>query len=81
MKQTTPAATPMITAGVGPTKPEAGVMATKPATAPDAMPSEWAARAGVADGPRAAADYIAGMTDRFALGEYRRLFDPDANLL
>ena len=49
--------------------------------APDAMPSEWAARAGEAEGPRAAADYIAGMTDRFALGEYRRLFDPDANLL
>jgi dGTPase len=48
--------------------------------APDAMPREWAARAGEAEGPRAAADYIAGMTDRFALGEYRRLFDPDANL-
>jgi dGTPase len=48
--------------------------------APDAMPSEWAARAAEVDGPRAAADYIAGMTDRFALGEYRRLFDPDANL-
>ena len=29
---------------------------------------------------RAAADYIAGMTDRFALAEYRRLFDPAANL-
>src|SRR6267378_7440472 len=39
MKQTTPAATPMITAELGPTKPEAGVMATSPATAPDAMPS------------------------------------------
>ena len=37
-KQTTPAITPMITAGVGPTKPDAGVMATSPATAPDAMP-------------------------------------------
>jgi dGTPase len=48
--------------------------------APDAMPREWAARAGEAEGPRAAADYIAGMTDRFALGEYRRIFDPDANL-
>src|ERR1700677_115377 len=48
--------------------------------APDAMPSEWAARVGEVEGPRAAADYIAGMTDRFALGEYRRLFDPDANL-
>src|SRR5258706_15602252 len=37
-KQITPAAMPMITAGVGPTKPEAGVMATNPATAPDAIP-------------------------------------------
>lgn len=27
--------------------------------------------------PRAIADYIAGMTDRFALDEYRKLFDPD----
>src|SRR5580698_2852163 len=39
MKHKTPAAIPMITAGVGPTKPEAGVMATRPATAPEAMPS------------------------------------------
>src|ERR1035438_4465002 len=29
----------MTTAAVGPTKPEAGVIATRPATAPDAMPS------------------------------------------
>src|SRR5208283_270132 len=29
---------PMISAPVGLTKPEAGVMATRPATAPDAMP-------------------------------------------
>jgi len=48
--------------------------------APEAMPREWTARAGDGEGARAAADYIAGMTDRFALGEYRRLFDPDANL-
>jgi len=48
--------------------------------APDAMPAEWAARARDADPARAVADYIAGMTDRFALGEYRRLFDPGANL-
>src|ERR1700686_3293963 len=39
MKHTTPATMPMITAGVGPTKPDAGVIATKPATAPDAIPS------------------------------------------
>src|ERR1700736_2869370 len=38
-KQMTPAATPMMTAGVGITNPEAGVIATKPATAPEAMPS------------------------------------------
>ena len=25
---------------------------------------------------RVVADYIAGMTDRFALEEYRKLFDP-----
>ena len=48
--------------------------------APHAMPAEWAAKAGEGDRPRAVADYIAGMTDRFALGEYRRLFDPEANL-
>jgi dGTPase len=27
--------------------------------------------------PRVIADYVAGMTDRFALEEYRKLFDPD----
>jgi len=49
---------------------------------PAAMPPDWAAKAGSAasDHARAAADYIAGMTDRFALNEYRRLFDPAANL-
>ena len=29
------------------------------------------------DGPRAIADYIAGMTDRFAIKEHRRLFAID----
>src|SRR6476659_710144 len=38
-KHTTPAAIPMNTAAEGPTNPEAGVMATSPATAPEAMPS------------------------------------------
>jgi len=28
------------------------------------------------DLPRAVCDYIAGMTDRFALGEHYKLFDP-----
>ncbi len=49
---------------------------------PATMPAEWASKAGDTEGgrARAAADYIAGMTDRFALSEYRRLFDPAANL-
>ena len=38
-KQTTPATMPMTSAPVGSTKPEAGVMATRPATAPEMMPS------------------------------------------
>jgi dGTPase len=45
---------------------------------PDAMPPEWAALAGPrADAARArvVADYIAGMTDRYALGEFRRLVE------
>jgi dGTPase len=49
---------------------------------PATMPPDWAARAGATgdEHARAAADYLAGMTDRFALNEYRRLFDPTANL-
>src|SRR6201995_2192898 len=38
-KQMTPAAMPMISAGPGSTKPEAGVIATRPATAPETAPS------------------------------------------
>ncbi len=37
------------------------------------MPDEFQDRA-KADKPRAVADYIAGMTDRYAIREYRRLF-------
>jgi dGTPase len=42
-----------------------------------AMPPEWAAApgAGAAERARSAADYIAGMTDRFAIAEHRRIFD------
>ena len=49
---------------------------------PTAMPAAWAAMAGEDERARAraVADYIAGMTDRFAVGEYRRLFDPAAKL-
>jgi dGTPase len=45
---------------------------------PACLPSPWRERAEQAlSGPRAriVADYIAGMTDRFALDEHRRLFD------
>jgi dGTPase len=42
------------------------------------LPGEWRARAGESGSPRAAlmvADYIAGMTDRFARDEHARLTD------
>ncbi len=44
-------------------------------TDPAAMPLEWAAKAEQGDCARAVADYIAGMTDRFAIAEHARLFD------
>src|SRR6478735_8849689 len=37
-QQNTPAATPMAIEPTGPTKPDAGVMATSPATAPEQIP-------------------------------------------
>lgn len=40
---------------------------------PALMPDEFRAYA-EKDQPRAVADYIAGMTDRYAIREYRRLF-------
>ncbi|ACB96283.1 deoxyguanosinetriphosphate triphosphohydrolase [Beijerinckia indica] len=48
--------------------------------APEEMPPEWAEaarRAGSDEAKRArvVCDYIAGMTDRFAINEHRRLFD------
>jgi dGTPase len=52
-----------------------------------AMPREHAARAraweaeqGEAGRARAVADYVAGMTDRYAFSAYRRLVDPKARL-
>jgi dGTPase len=45
---------------------------------PNCLPAEWYARADGVRTPRTArlvADYIAGMTDGFALKEHRRLFD------
>jgi len=43
---------------------------------PRLLPTDYQARA-TEDGPRAIADYIAGMTDRFAIKEHRRLFAID----
>ena len=50
---------------------------------PETMPPEWSARAMVADEAkraRAVCDYIAGMTDRFAIEEHRKLFSLDLAL-
>jgi dGTPase len=47
---------------------------------PDVLPAEWYARCeGRDDGGRArvVCDYIAGMTDRYAIEEHRKLFHPD----
>jgi dGTPase len=50
------------------------------AAEPEEMPPFWAAHARAVGPARASADYLAGMTDRFALNEYRRRFDPEARL-
>src|SRR5262249_53792839 len=45
---------------------------------PHCLPPPWRERAEAAERParaRIVADYIAGMTDRYALDEHRRLFD------
>jgi len=50
---------------------------------PQAMPAEWAAGCGELDEARLArrvSDYIAGMTDSYALDEHRRLFDATPSL-
>jgi dGTPase len=49
---------------------------------PAALPQEWRPSADAGDRMRArrVADFLAGMTDRFALGEYVRLFDEKAEL-
>jgi dGTPase len=47
-------------------------------TQPSLLPDDWRARAGEGGTARAAvtvSDYIAGMTDRYAVDEYRRLTD------
>jgi dGTPase len=48
---------------------------------PECLPSGWrrrAAAAGTLQTAELVTDYIAGMTDRFALDEHRRLFDMQA---
>jgi dGTPase len=50
---------------------------------PELMPEEWRADLSGDDEPRLArrvADYIAGMTDRYAILEHRRLFDVTPDL-
>ena len=47
---------------------------------PSAMPPDWAAKAQQSERARAVADYIAGMTDRFAIAEHARLFDGASEL-
>ncbi|MGE5269062.1 MAG: deoxyguanosinetriphosphate triphosphohydrolase, partial [Thiohalocapsa sp.] len=44
---------------------------------PECLPDEWRGMTGrdVPDNARIVADYLALMTDRFALDEHRRLFD------
>lgn len=42
---------------------------------PGLLPEDFQAR-DTADQPRAVADYIAGMTDRYALDEWQKLYDP-----
>jgi dGTPase len=48
------------------------------------MPPDWAARAAVTKSDaklaRITADYIAGMTDRYAVTLYRRFFDDPVEL-
>jgi dGTPase len=50
-------------------------------TEPECLPTEWRRKAegpGTAATAHLVADYVAGMTDRYALDEYRRLFDVHA---
>jgi dGTPase len=50
---------------------------------PDAIPAEWAHGGQCSDphlSARRIADFIAGMTDRYALGEHARLFDSTPEL-
>ena len=45
---------------------------------PTMLPPEVTAQAAILGLDRALTDYLAGMTDRYAVGEYHRLFEPNA---
>ena len=45
-------------------------------SSPEMLPSEVQVQAEMLGLERAVTDYLAGMTDRYAGDEYRRLFDP-----
>jgi dGTPase len=47
---------------------------------PSQMPPAFTARIRADGVPRVVCDYIAGMTDRFALDDHRKLFDPQARV-
>ncbi len=42
---------------------------------PETLPPQWRREASEAEQARAVCDYIAGMTDRYAIREYERLFE------
>ena len=46
---------------------------------PETLPPQWRGEAGASEAARARAvcDYIAGMTDRYAMREHQRLFGHD----
>jgi dGTPase len=50
------------------------------ADSPRQLPPGFSARIATEGMPRVVGDYIAGMTDRFALEEHRKLFDPHARV-
>jgi dGTPase len=50
------------------------------ADSPRQLPPSFSTRIATEGMPRVVCDYIAGMTDRFALEEHRKLFDPHARV-
>ena len=50
------------------------------ADSPRQLPPSFSSRITTEGMPRVVCDYIAGMTDRFALDEHRKLFDPHARV-